>query len=209
MGIHSPLFVANWKMHKDAAATAVFFEAFRPLIKPPINCEVVICPPFLSLEAAIGATHGTGIQIGAQNLHWAKEGACTGEISGAMIRASGGSHVIVGHSERRKYFCETNESVSKKILAALDAGLTPIVCIGEFEKNNAREVIAEQFRGSMRMLAAGQFARIAIAYEPFWAIGSGAAAPPAMAAEVHRFIRDHPPVARSAHHNVWLDASTV
>jgi triosephosphate isomerase len=80
MGIHSPLFVANWKMHKDAAATAVFFEAFRPLIKPPVNCEVVICPPFLSLEAAVGSTRGTGIRIGAQNLHWAKEGASTGEI---------------------------------------------------------------------------------------------------------------------------------
>ena len=189
MGIHSPLFVGNWKMHKDAAATAVFFEAFCPLIKPPVNCEVVICPPFLSLEAAIGATHGTGIQIGAQNLQWAKEGAYTGEISGAMIRASGGSHVIVGHSERRKYFGETNESVSKKILAALDAGLTPIVCIGEFEKNNAREVIAEQFSGGMGMLTPGQFAEIAIAYEPFWAIGSGDAAAPSMVGEAHRFIR--------------------
>ena len=106
-----------------------------------------------------------------------------------MIRASGGSHVIVGHSHRRKYFGETNESVSKKILAALEAGLIPIVCIGEFEKKNAGDVIAEQFRDSMGMLAGEQFARIAIAYEPFWAIGSGEAAPPAMAAEAHRFIR--------------------
>ena len=107
-----------------------------------------------------------------------------------MIRASGCSHVIVGHSERRKYFGETNESVSKKTLAALDAGLTPIVCIGEFETKNAREVIAKQFSGSMGMLTPGQFAKIAIAYEPFWAIGSGEAAAPSMAGEAHRFIRD-------------------
>jgi len=189
MGIHSPLFVGNWKMHKDPAETAVFYEAFGPLIKPSVNCEVVICPPFLSLETAVGATRGTKIQIGAQNLHWAKEGAYTGEISGPMIRASGGSHVIVGHSERRKYFGETNETVSKKILAALEAGLTPIVCIGEFEKNNAREVIAEQFSGGMGMLTPGQFAEIAIAYEPFWAIGSGDAAASSMVGEAHRFIR--------------------
>jgi len=195
MGIHSPLFVGNWKMHKDPAETAVFYEAFGPLIKPSVNCEVVICPPFLSLETAVGATRGTKIQIGAQNLHWAKEGAYTGEISGPMIRASGGSHVIVGHSERRKYFGETNETVSKKILAALEAGLTPIVCIGEFEKKNAGDVIAEQFRGSMGILAAEQFARIAIAYEPFWAIGSGEAAPQAMAAEAHRSIRNQPKTA--------------
>jgi triosephosphate isomerase len=190
MGILCPLFVGNWKMHKDAAATASFFEAFRALNGSPSPCDVVICPTFLGLETAVGATRGTRIRIGAQNLHWAKEGAYTGEISGAMIRASGCSHVIVGHSERRKYFGETNESVSKKTVAALDAGLTPIVCIGEFERKNAREVIAEQFSGSMGMLTPGQFAKIAIAYEPFWAIGSGDVAAPSMAGEAHRFIRN-------------------
>jgi triosephosphate isomerase len=190
MDILSPLFVGNWKMHKDAAATASFFEAFRALIGSQSRCDVVVCPTFLGLETAVGATRGSGIRIGAQNLHWAKEGAYTGEISGAMIRASGCSHVIVGHSERRKYFGETNESASKKMVAALDAGLTPIVCIGEFERKNAREVIAEQFSGCMGMLAPGQFAKIAIAYEPFWAIGSGDAAAPAMAGEAHRFIRN-------------------
>jgi triosephosphate isomerase len=190
MDILSPLFVGNWKMHKDAAATASFFEAFRALIGSPSRCDVVICPTFLGLEAAVGAARGTGIRIGAQNLHWAKEGAYTGEVSGAMIRASGCSHVIVGHSERRKYFGETDQGVSKKTAAALDAGLEPIVCIGEFEKKNAREVIAQQFRGSMGMLTPGQFAKIAIAYEPFWAIGSGDAAAPSMAGEAHRFIRN-------------------
>jgi triosephosphate isomerase (TIM) len=189
MDILSPLFVGNWKMHKDAAATASFFEAFRPLIGSPARCDVVICPTFLGLETAVGATRGTGIRIGAQNLHWAKEGAYTGEVSGAMIRASGCSHVIVGHSERRKYFGETDESVSKKTVAALEAGLTPIVCVGEFERRNANEVIAQQFRGSMGILTRDQFAKIAIAYEPFWAIGSGDAAAPSMAGEAHRFIR--------------------
>jgi triosephosphate isomerase (TIM) len=148
MEILRPLFVGNWKMHKDAAATAAFFDTFRRFIPQASPCDVVICPTFLGLETAVGATRGTRIGIGAQNLHWAKEGAYTGEISGAMIRASGCSHVIVGHSERRKYFGETNESVSKKTLAALDAGLTPIVCIGEFERKNAREAIAEQFSRS-------------------------------------------------------------
>jgi triosephosphate isomerase len=189
MDILCPLFVGNWKMHKDAAATASFFEDFRQLIGSPARYDVVICPTFLGLETAVSATSGTGIRIGAQNLHWAKEGAYTGEISGAMIRASGCSHVIVGHSERRKYFGETNESVSKKTVAALDAGLTPIVCIGEFERKNSREVIAEQFSCSMGMLTPGQFAKIVIAYEPVWAIGTGETATPETAAAAHRLIR--------------------
>jgi triosephosphate isomerase len=189
MDLLCPLFVGNWKMHKDATATASFFEAFRQLIGSPARCDVVICPTFLGLETAVSATRGTGIRIGAQNLHWPKEGAYTGEISGPMIRASGCSHVIVGHSERRKYFGETNESVSKKTVAALDAGLTPIVCIGEFERKNAREVIAEQFSGSMGMLTPDQFAKIVIAYEPVWAIGTGQTATPETAGAAHRLIR--------------------
>jgi triosephosphate isomerase len=107
-----------------------------------------------------------------------------------MIRAAGCSYVIVGHSERRKYFGETNESVAQKTLAALEAGLTPIVCIGEFEKQNAREFIAKEFRGSVGTLSAEQFGRVVIAYEPFWAIGSGDAAAPEMAGDAHRFIRE-------------------
>jgi triosephosphate isomerase (TIM) len=138
MDFLSPLFVGNWKMQKDAAATASFFEAFRQLIGSPARCDVVICPTSLGLETAVGATRGTGIRIGAQNLHWAKEGAYTGEISGAMIRASGCSPVIVGHSERRKYFSETNESVSKKTVAALDAGFTPIVCMNSKARTRER-----------------------------------------------------------------------
>lgn len=184
-----PLVAGNWKMHKDAAETLAFCEAFRGLMDGTAHCEVVICPPLIDIESAVGATRGTNIQIGAQNLHWAKEGAYTGEVSGSMIRAAGCSYVIVGHSERRKYFGETNEIVAQKTLAALEAGLIPIVCIGEFERQNAREFIAKEFLGSLGTLSAEQFGRVVVAYEPFWAIGSGDVAAPATAGEAHRFIR--------------------
>ena len=175
-------------MYKDPAGTRSFFERFRPLVEDCGHCEIVVCPSFLDLETAVTATRGTNIEIGAQNLHWAKEGAFTGEVSGPRIRASGCSHVIIGHSERREYFGETNHSVLKKTVAALDAGLIPIVCVGEREKKNAEAVLSEQFR-SLGALADGQFARIVIAYEPVWAIGTGDTATPEDAANAHRFIR--------------------
>jgi triosephosphate isomerase len=171
--VRTPLIGGNWKMYKDRAG----------------HCEIVICPSFLDLPAAVTATRGTRIQIGAQNLHWAKEGAFTGEVSGARIRASGCSHVIVGHSERREYFGETNQSVLKKTVAALDAGLIPIVCVGEREKKNAETVLTEQFRCCLGALEDGQLAKIVIAYEPVWAIGTGDTATPENAANAHRFIR--------------------
>lgn len=151
---------ANWKMHKNPAGTDSFFEAFRPLVEFSAHCEIVICPSFLDVAAAVAATRGTRIHIGAQDLYWEAEGAFTGEVSGPMIRASGCSHVIVGHSERRRYFGETNESVLKKTVAALEAGLTPIVCIGESEKKNVEAVLTEQFRCGIGPLSDGQFARI-------------------------------------------------
>jgi triosephosphate isomerase len=187
--MRTPLIAGNWKMYKDRAGTMSFFEIFRPLVEEVKYCEIVICPSFLDLATAVTATRGTRIQIGAQTLHWAKEGAFTGEVSGARIRASGCSHVIVGHSERREYFGETNQSTLKKTLAALDAGLIPIVCIGEREKKNAEAVLTEQFRCSLGALEDGQFARIVIAYEPVWAIGTGDTATPENAANAHRFIR--------------------
>lgn len=187
--MRTPLIVGNWKMYKDHAGTSSFFESFRPLVERSRHCEIVICPSFLDLETAVDATRGTKIHIGAQNLCWAKEGAFTGEVSGPMIRASGCSYVIVGHSERRKYFGETDESVLKKTVAALDAGLTPIICVGEREKKNAEAVLTEQFRCSLGALEDGQFARIVIAYEPVWAIGTGDTATPENAANAHRFIR--------------------
>ena len=184
-----PIICGNWKMYKDPAGTTSFFESFRALAERSENCEIVVCPSFVNLETAVRATRGTRIQIGAQNLCWAKEGAFTGEVSGPMIRALGCSHVIVGHSERRNYFGETNESVLAKTVAAIDAGLTPIVCVGESEKKNAGMALMEQFRYAIAALSGEQFARIVIAYEPVWAIGTGETATPETAAAAHRLIR--------------------
>ena len=167
-----------------------FFESFRPQADHSGHCEIVICPSFLDLECAVAAARGTRIQIGAQNLCWAKEGAFTGEVSGSMIRAAGCTHVIVGHSERRKYFGETDESTLKKTLEALDAGLIPIVCLGEREKKNADAAIVEQFAHSIAPLSEAQFAGIVIAYEPVWAIGTGDTASPRFANDSQRLIRE-------------------
>lgn len=146
-------------VYKDLDETTCFFETFRPLIEHSRHCEIVIFPPFLDVATAITASHGTRIEIGAQNLYFAEEGAFTGEVSGPMIRAAGCSHVIVGHSERRRYFGETNENVLKKTMAALDAGITPIVCIGEREKQKVDAVLMKQFHKAIGALAEGQFAK--------------------------------------------------
>jgi triosephosphate isomerase len=185
------LIAANWKMHKDLDGTTYFFKGFLPLVESAAHCEIVICPSFLDVENAVNATRGTRVRIGAQNLYWENEGAFTGEVSGPMIKASGCSHVIVGHSERRRYFGETNETVSKKIVAALDAGLTPIVCLGERQEKNVETVLAEQFRCGIAGLSDERFAGIVIGYEPVWAIGDGETASPEVAADAHRLIRTH------------------
>ena len=184
-----PLIGANWKMHKNPNGTTAFFETFLPLVKHSGHCEIVICPTLLDVENAVAATNETRIEIGAQNLYWEDEGAFTGEVSGSMIKAAGCSHVIVGHSERRHFFGETDEDVLKKTVAALDAGLIPIVCMGERERKNVEAVIAEQFRCGIGGLTQAQFAKIVIAYEPIWAIGDGETATPKVAAAAHQFIR--------------------
>jgi triosephosphate isomerase len=191
--MRTPVMAGNWKMYKTAAETTSFFEKFRPLVERSEHCEIVICPPYPSLPAALAAAQGSRIGIGAQNMFWAKEGAYTGEVSGPMIRSIGCSHVIIGHSERRQYFGETNESVLKKTLAALEAGLTPIMCVGETlehrEGGQTEAVIIDHCQNGTAGLTADQFAKILIAYEPVWAIGTGKTATPAMAAEAHRLIR--------------------
>jgi triosephosphate isomerase len=180
-------------MYKTPAETTAFFEKFRPLVANSTHCEIVICPPFTNLAAAVAAASGTRIRVGAQNIGWAKEGAFTGEISGPMIAAVGATHAIVGHSERRQYFAETDETVLKRTLAALEFGLTPIVCVGERleerEGGRTEAVLAGQFQKGIAGLAPEQFAKIAIAYEPVWAIGTGKTATPEMAADAHRAIR--------------------
>jgi triosephosphate isomerase len=183
----------NWKMYKTPAETTAFFEKFRPLTATAAHCEIVICPSFTSLTAAVDATRGSNIRVGAQNIAWAKEGAFTGEISGPMLQAAGATHAIVGHSERRQYFCETDETVLKRTQAALEFGLTPIVCVGERleerEGGTTEAVLAGQFQKGIAGLTAQQFEKIVIAYEPVWAIGTGKTATPEIAADAHRAIR--------------------
>ena len=183
----------NWKMFKTPAETQAFFEKFRPLVENSGHCEVVICPPFTNLATAVAAVKGSNIRIGSQNIAWAKEGAFTGEISGPMLNAVGVSHAIIGHSERRQYFGETDETVLKRTQAALEFGLTPIVCVGERleerESGNTEAVLVGQFQKGIAGLTEQQFAKIVIAYEPVWAIGTGKTATPEIAADAHRVIR--------------------
>ncbi|MEI9976179.1 MAG: triose-phosphate isomerase [Ignavibacteriota bacterium] len=179
-------------MFKTPAETTAFFEKFRPLVEKSTHCEIVICPPFTNLAAAVAAAKGSPIHVGAQNIAWAKEGAFTGEISAAMLLAVGATHTIIGHSERRQYFGETDATVLKRTQAALEAGLTPIVCVGERleerESGNTAKVLTSQFQGGIAGLTEAQFAKIVIAYEPVWAIGTGKTATPEIAADAHRVI---------------------
>jgi triosephosphate isomerase (TIM) len=183
----------NWKMYKTPAETAAFFEKFRPLVEKSEHCEIVICPPFTNLAAAVDAVKGSNIRIGSQNVAWAREGAFTGEISGPMLNAVGATHAIIGHSERRQYFNESDETVLKRTQSALEFGLTPIVCVGERledrEAGKTDAVLAGQFQKGIAALTEQQFAKIVIAYEPVWAIGTGKTATPEMAADAHRAIR--------------------
>ncbi|HWC97855.1 MAG TPA: triose-phosphate isomerase [Candidatus Sulfopaludibacter sp.] len=191
--MRKPVMAGNWKMYKTPAETQTFFEKFRPLVENSGHCEVVICPPFTNLAAAVDAVKGSNIHVGSQNIAWAKEGAFTGEISGPMLTAVGVSHAIIGHSERRQYFGETDETVLKRTQAALEFGLTPIVCVGERleerESGNTETVLVGQFQKGIAGLTEQQFAKIIIAYEPVWAIGTGKTATPEIAADAHRVIR--------------------
>jgi len=191
--MRKPIMAGNWKMYKTPAETTAFFEKFRPLVEKAEHCEIVIAPPYTNIAAAVAATQGSRIQIAGQDLYWVKEGAFTGEVSGPMLRSSGCTYVIVGHSERRQYFEETNETVLQRTVAALEAGLTPIVCVGERladrEAGETEAVLSLQFRGGIALLSAEQFAKIVIAYEPVWAIGTGKTATPEIAADAHRVLR--------------------
>lgn len=188
-----PILAGNWKMYKTPSETVEFFERFLPMVEGTTHAEIVICPPFVDIPAAADAVQGTTVEIGAQNLYWAKEGAFTGEISAAMLRDAGCRWVIVAHSERREYFGETEETALKKIRAAVEAGLTPIYCVGERlqerESGHTESVLERQMRGCACSLTPEQFAKIVIAYEPVWAIGTGKVATPEIAASAHAFIR--------------------
>jgi triosephosphate isomerase (TIM) len=192
--VRRPVIAGNWKMYKTREETRTFFEAFKPLIAGASHCDVVVAPPFTDLHTAVEAARGSAVGIAAQNLHWEKEGAFTGEISARMLIEVGCKGVIIGHSERRQYFGETDQSVNKKTRAALAAGLMPIVCVGETlaerEGHKTQAVLKRQFEGGMASLTADDFSRILIAYEPVWAIGTGRTATPEIAAESHQCIRE-------------------
>jgi triosephosphate isomerase len=191
--MRKPLIAGNWKLFKNPAETTMFFETFRPLVAAVDHCEIVICPPFVDLAAALDAVRDSHIAIGAQNCYWQNEGAFTGEVSAPMLKAAGCTHVIIGHSERRQFFGETDETVFERAKAALAAGLTPIICIGELlaerEAGHTNEVLARQLQGGVLGLDAEHFARVVIAYEPVWAIGTGRTATPEIAQDAHLVIR--------------------
>ena len=191
--MRKPLMAGNWKMYKTPAETHAFFEAFKPKVADAAHCDIVICPPFPDLHAAVKETADSNVAIGAQNLHWGREGAVTGEVSGHMLQAIQCKYVIIAHSERRQYFGETEADVVRKTQAALEFGLRPIVCVGERleerESGRTEDVLAEQFDGGIAPLSAEDFAKIVIAYEPVWEIGTGKTATPQIAADAHRSIR--------------------
>ena len=183
----------NWKMYKTPAETTAFFAEFIPLVAAAGDREIVIAAPYVDLAAAVEAARGSNVEIGAQDVFWEKEGAFTGQISAHMLKAAGVPWVIIGHSERRQYFGETDETVFKKTVAALGAGLKPIVCVGELlehrEAGRTEQVLKTQCAGGVAGLTPEQFARIVIAYEPVWAIGTGKTATPRMASDAHAVIR--------------------
>jgi triosephosphate isomerase (TIM) len=189
-----PVIAGNWKMFKTVAETRAFFTAFKPLVASTTHCDIVIAPTFTSLAAAAESASGSNIAISAQNMHSEKQGAFTGEVAAAMLIEAGCRYVILGHSERRHIFGETDAMIAKKTAAALDAGLMPIVCVGEtLDERNANQtdaVLARQFSGALGALTDEQFSRILLAYEPVWAIGTGRTATPEMAGDAHRFLRN-------------------
>jgi triosephosphate isomerase (TIM) len=183
----------NWKMYQSQADTRAFFSAFAPLVANSTHCDIIIAPPFTAISAAVEAAKSTKIAISSQNVFWEKEGAFTGEISAPMLVEAGCRYSIIGHSERRQYFGETNEFVAKRTKAALAAGLTPIVCVGETlaqrEAGQTETVCNTQVHQGLGSLTAVEFSRILLAYEPVWAIGTGKTATPEIAAAAHKCIR--------------------
>lgn len=191
-----PIMAANWKMHKTPAETEEFFLRLRPALEraPAPAPFVVVAPPFPCIPAAVHAARGLeNVAIAGQNLFWEKQGAFTGEVSAAMLRACGCSYVIIGHSERRQYFGETDESVNRKTRAALAGGLTPIVCVGETlaerEAGATEAVLRRQFEKGLWELSAEHILGCVVAYEPVWAIGTGRTATPELAQAAHAFLR--------------------
>ena len=189
----TPFIAANWKMYKTVHDTVAFIKEFRSLVKEVHDVEIVIAPPFTALRTAVEAAHASNIGVAGQNLHWEREGAFTGEVSAGMLKEAGAEYVIIGHSERRRLFGETDETVNRKLASAVAAQLTPIVCVGEtLEQRDGNETLAvldRQITLGLDGLTADQIAGLVIAYEPVWAIGTGRNATPTQAGDAHAHIR--------------------
>lgn len=188
----TPVIAGNWKMNHDRPATRAMIEELLPLIAGS-ECEVVLCVPYTDLETAISLAKGTNLAIGAQNCHWAEKGAFTGEISAAMLKEMGCDYVIVGHSERRQYFGDTNQTVNERLKAAIAVELPVILCVGEnLEQREAgqfEQVVALQLTDALEGVTPEQMQLVTVAYEPVWAIGTGKNATPAQAAEACALLR--------------------
>jgi triosephosphate isomerase len=188
-----PFIAGNWKMYKTVAEAVVFVKELRTAVKDADRVEIVLAPAFTALHAAAEAARNTNIGIAAQDLYWEREGAFTGAVSAEMVKEAGAEYAIVGHSERRRLFGESDVIVNRKAMAALGAGLTPIVCIGETleerERDDTLAVLDRQIKDGLDRMSADQVAEIVLAYEPVWAIGTGRTATAAQAGEAHAHIR--------------------
>jgi triosephosphate isomerase len=191
--MRKPLIAANWKMYKIPAEAIDFTDAFLPLVANQQKAEIVLCPSMTSLAVTIAATRGTQVHIGAQTMHWLDSGAFTGETSPVMLNAIGATHVLIGHSERRQYFNETDETVNLKLKSALAHNLVPIVCVGEHkaerESGRTNDVLRLQLTVGLQGIDPATATPLVIAYEPVWAIGTGLTATPQIAEDAHKFIR--------------------
>ena len=188
-----PFIAGNWKMFKTPSETTDYINSFKSLLSPELEVDITLAPPFTALEAAVGAASGTPIAIAAQNVFWETEGAFTGEVSALMLKSMNVSQVIIGHSERRQLFGETDETVNRRLHAALAAGLLPIFCVGETlderESGQTFQVLARQIQNGLANIDPLRIEGMTVAYEPVWAIGTGRTATPAIAQEAHAFIR--------------------
>src|SRR5580765_5141652 len=175
--MRTPLIAGNWKMFKTVVEAVVFAKEFRSVVKDVADVEMIVAPPFTAVHAVAEALRNSNVTVAAQDLYWEREGAFTGEVSAAMIKEAGAESVIIGHSERRRLFGETDATVNKKVFAAIGAGLSPIVCVGETleerERNETLAVLDRQIKNGLDRLTGEQAIEIVVAYEPVWAIGTG------------------------------------
>ena len=207
--LRKAVIAGNWKMNKTRPEAKALIEELKPLVADA-DCDVVICVPYTNLETALDATNGSNIKVGAENCHWAKSGAFTGEISADMLAEMGVEYVVIGHSERRQYFGETDKTVNMRVRAALDAGLKVILCVGELleqrEDGITSETVSLQTKIALGGVSADEMKNVIIAYEPVWAIGTGKTATADQANEVNHTIRE---VIEGLYGKAVADATTV